>query len=206
LALQLELKADGLSNLLAQALVGQLPNFVFQPVDIQSADLVAQRDRVDSQASRCPVGRHRFTQIGQELGIAGSVLDLLQLDRFFVHRLAITQQSSHARVLVKRQDDTNGSASRVTDELSLQHCCRHGSPHVLHKLDIAHFTISAVTVLVVFYPTAPVSPICTQVERTDRLIAQVVYRLYGLTEAEIAVVEGADCAPRTDWRTDQTAL
>ncbi len=52
LALQLELKADGLSNLLAQALVSQLPNFVFQPADIQSADLVAQRDRVDSQTSR----------------------------------------------------------------------------------------------------------------------------------------------------------
>jgi hypothetical protein len=31
-------------------------------------------------------------------------------------------------------------------------------------------------------------------------------RTYGLTEAEIAVVDGADCAPRTDWRTDQTAL
>lgn len=31
-------------------------------------------------------------------------------------------------------------------------------------------------------------------------------RTYGLTEVEIAVVDGADCAPRTDWRTDQTAL
>ena len=29
----------------------------------------------------------------------------------------------------------------------------------------------------------------TQVERTDRLIDQVVYRIYGLTEEEIAVVE-----------------
>ena len=31
----------------------------------------------------------------------------------------------------------------------------------------------------------------TQIERTDRLIDQVVYRLYGLTEAEIVVVEDA---------------
>ena len=30
----------------------------------------------------------------------------------------------------------------------------------------------------------------TRIERTDRLIDQVVYRLYGLTEEEIAVVEG----------------
>ena len=62
---------------------------------------------------------------------------------------------------------------------------------MLHKLDIAHFTISAATVVLVFYPTASVSPICTQIEHTDRLIDQVVYRLYGLTEEEIAVVEGA---------------
>jgi len=33
-------------------------------------------------------------------------------------------------------------------------------------------------------------PIKTQLARTDRLIDQVVYRLYGLTEEEIAVVEG----------------
>ena len=44
LALQFELKADGLSDALAQALVSQLPNFVFQPADIQCADLVAQCD------------------------------------------------------------------------------------------------------------------------------------------------------------------
>ena len=30
----------------------------------------------------------------------------------------------------------------------------------------------------------------TRIEHTDRLIDQVVYRLYGLTEEEIAVVEG----------------
>ena len=30
----------------------------------------------------------------------------------------------------------------------------------------------------------------TRIERTDRLIDQVIYRLYGLTEEEIAVVEG----------------
>jgi hypothetical protein len=30
----------------------------------------------------------------------------------------------------------------------------------------------------------------TQIERTDRLIDQVVYRLYGLTPEEIAAVEG----------------
>ena len=30
----------------------------------------------------------------------------------------------------------------------------------------------------------------TRIERTDRLIDQVVCRLYGLTEEEIAVVEG----------------
>ena len=33
-------------------------------------------------------------------------------------------------------------------------------------------------------------PIKQQLATTDRLIDQVVYRLYGLTEAEIAVVEG----------------
>lgn len=44
LASQFELKADGLSDALAQVLVGQLPNFVFQSTDIQCADLVAQRD------------------------------------------------------------------------------------------------------------------------------------------------------------------
>ena len=30
-----------------------------------------------------------------------------------------------------------------------------------------------------------------QIDRTDRLIDQVVYRLYGLTAAEVAVVEGS---------------
>ena len=30
----------------------------------------------------------------------------------------------------------------------------------------------------------------TQIDRTNRLIDQVVYSLYGLTEEEIAVVEG----------------
>jgi len=35
-----------------------------------------------------------------------------------------------------------------------------------------------------------VTPIKTQIEATDDLIDQIVYRLYGLTEAEIAIVEG----------------
>jgi len=35
-----------------------------------------------------------------------------------------------------------------------------------------------------------VLPLKERLERTDRLIDAVVYRLYGLTEEEIAVVEG----------------
>jgi len=35
------------------------------------------------------------------------------------------------------------------------------------------------------------TPLKTQIEATDSLIDRVVYRLYGLTEAEIAIVEGA---------------
>ncbi|MCB9140939.1 MAG: Eco57I restriction-modification methylase domain-containing protein [Anaerolineales bacterium] len=38
--------------------------------------------------------------------------------------------------------------------------------------------------------TAELEAVRTQIDRTDRLIDQVVYRLYGLTEEEIAVVEG----------------
>jgi hypothetical protein len=33
-------------------------------------------------------------------------------------------------------------------------------------------------------------PLLAHIEATDRLIDQIVYRLYGLTEEEIAVVEG----------------
>ena len=33
------------------------------------------------------------------------------------------------------------------------------------------------------------SPLIARIEETDRLIDQVVYRLYGLTEEEIAIVE-----------------
>ena len=36
---------------------------------------------------------------------------------------------------------------------------------------------------------AELAAVRTQIERTDRLIDQVVYRLYGLTEEEIALVE-----------------
>jgi hypothetical protein len=39
-----------------------------------------------------------------------------------------------------------------------------------------------------------------------RNTTKVGNRTYALTEVEIAVVDGADCTPRTDWRTDQTAL
>ena len=42
----------------------------------------------------------------------------------------------------------------------------------------------------------------TQIERTDRLIDQVVYRLYGLTEEEIAVVEGSAAC----WRAGRYAV
>jgi hypothetical protein len=38
---------------------------------------------------------------------------------------------------------------------------------------------------------AKLAAVRTQIERTDRLIDQVVYRLFGLTEDEIAVVEGS---------------
>ena len=34
-------------------------------------------------------------------------------------------------------------------------------------------------------------PILEALEKTDELIDQIVYKLYGLTEAEIEVVEGA---------------
>jgi len=33
-------------------------------------------------------------------------------------------------------------------------------------------------------------PLLTRIEATDRLIDQVMYQLYGLTEEEIAIVEG----------------
>jgi phage tail protein X len=37
---------------------------------------------------------------------------------------------------------------------------------------------------------ATVLPIKERLRRTDELIDQIVYRLYGLTDAEVAVVEG----------------
>jgi len=35
-------------------------------------------------------------------------------------------------------------------------------------------------------------PLLARIEATDRLIDRIVYRLYGLTEEEIGVVEGLD--------------
>jgi hypothetical protein len=35
------------------------------------------------------------------------------------------------------------------------------------------------------------SPLLLRIGETDRLIDLIVYRLYGLTEAEIAIVEGS---------------
>ncbi len=35
-------------------------------------------------------------------------------------------------------------------------------------------------------------PLLRRITRTDRLIDFIVYRLYGLTEGEVAVVEGQD--------------
>ena len=40
--------------------------------------------------------------------------------------------------------------------------------------------------------TKRVLPLKERLARTDRLIDQVVYRLYGLTEEEIGVVEGRE--------------
>jgi len=37
---------------------------------------------------------------------------------------------------------------------------------------------------------AELKPLLARIEATDRLIDQIVYKLYGLTEEEIAVVEG----------------
>ena len=37
---------------------------------------------------------------------------------------------------------------------------------------------------------AVLTPIKAQLARTDRLIDQIVYQLYGLTDEEIAIVEG----------------
>jgi len=37
---------------------------------------------------------------------------------------------------------------------------------------------------------AKLGPLREQIERTDRLIDAVVYRLYGLTEEEIGIVKG----------------
>ncbi|MGA9098380.1 MAG: hypothetical protein WB392_05550 [Methanotrichaceae archaeon] len=34
------------------------------------------------------------------------------------------------------------------------------------------------------------TPLRDRIEKTDRLIDQIVYRLYGLTEEEIGIVEG----------------
>jgi len=38
--------------------------------------------------------------------------------------------------------------------------------------------------------TAKLKPLLQGIELTDRLIDQIVYQLYGLTEEEIAIVEG----------------
>ena len=38
---------------------------------------------------------------------------------------------------------------------------------------------------------AKLQPLREQIERTDRLIDAVVYKLYGLTEEEIRIVEGS---------------
>lgn len=38
-------------------------------------------------------------------------------------------------------------------------------------------------------PLKELDAVRTQIDRTGRLIGQVVYRLYGLTEQEIALVE-----------------
>ena len=38
--------------------------------------------------------------------------------------------------------------------------------------------------------TAKLKPLLARIEVTDRLIDRIVYRLYGLTEEEIKVVEG----------------
>jgi len=35
------------------------------------------------------------------------------------------------------------------------------------------------------------SPLLLRIGEVDRLIDQVVYKLYGLTEAEVAIVEGS---------------
>ena len=35
------------------------------------------------------------------------------------------------------------------------------------------------------------SPLLLRIGKTDRLIDAIVYRLYGLTEAEVAIVEGS---------------
>lgn len=43
---------------------------------------------------------------------------------------------------------------------------------------------------------AILAPLATRIEATDRLIDQIVYRLYGLTKEEIAVVEGSACSNR----------
>lgn len=39
-------------------------------------------------------------------------------------------------------------------------------------------------------PVNKLGPLRERIERTDRLIDTVVYRLYGLTEEEIGIVEG----------------
>ncbi len=37
---------------------------------------------------------------------------------------------------------------------------------------------------------ATLGPLLARIEETDRLIDQVVYKLYGLTDEEIGIVEG----------------
>jgi hypothetical protein len=39
---------------------------------------------------------------------------------------------------------------------------------------------------------AKLKPLLARIEATDRLIDRIVYKLYGLTDEEIGVVEGQD--------------
>lgn len=46
--------------------------------------------------------------------------------------------------------------------------------------------------------TIRLHPLLVRIEATDRLIDLIVYRLYGLTESEVAVVEGLATDVETD--------
>lgn len=45
---------------------------------------------------------------------------------------------------------------------------------------------------------AVLRPLEAKLTQTDRLIDQIVYRLYGLTAEEVAIVEGTTVAERLD--------